>query len=65
MRNMFNINGLIFQDQYKDIMQQANESSYEGIEEIVEGIKKANIRLKANVNFDLTMQLLFLQIKEN
>ena len=59
------INGLIFQDQYKDIMQQANESSYEGIEEIVEGIKKANIRLKANVNFDLTMQLLFLQIKEN
>lgn len=59
------INGLIFQDQYKDIMKQANESSYEGIEEIVEGIKKANIRLKANVNFDLTMQLLFLQIKEN
>ncbi len=59
------INGLIFQDQYRDISKQANRSSYEGIEKIVEGIKKANIRLKANVNFDLTMELLFLLIKEN
>lgn len=59
------INGLVFQDQYRDISKQANKSSYEGIEKIVEGIKKANIRLKANVNFDLTMELLFLLIKEN
>ncbi|MCI7812423.1 MAG: DNA polymerase III subunit delta' [Lachnospiraceae bacterium] len=59
------INGLIFQDQYKDISKQAKQSSYEAIEQIVEGLKKANIRLKANVNFELTMELLFLQIKEN
>ncbi len=59
------INGLVFQDQYRDISKQANRSSYEGIEKIVEGIKKANIRLKANVNFELTMELLFLLIKEN
>ena len=59
------INGLVFQDQYKDISKQAKQSSYEGIEQIVEGIKRANVRLKANVNFDITMELLFLLIKEN
>ena len=30
-----------------------------------EALDKAKIRLNANVNFDLTMELLFLTIKEN
>ena len=40
-------------------------SSYEGIETILDSLDKAKARLKANVNFDLVMELLFLTIKEN
>ena len=32
---------------------------------ILEALRKAQIRLNANVNFDLTMELLLLTIKEN
>ena len=39
--------------------------SYEGIEIILDSIEKAKTRLKANVNFDLVMELLLLTIKEN
>jgi DNA polymerase-3 subunit delta' len=35
------------------------------LEEILESIQKAKVRLGANVNFDLTMELLFTTIKEN
>jgi len=34
-------------------------------EEILESIEKAKLRIKANVNFDLLMELLLLTIKEN
>ena len=43
----------------------ASTSSYEGLEMILKAIQKAKIRLDANVNFELTMELLFLTIKEN
>lgn len=59
------INGLIFRDQVNVITDQINKSSYEGIENIIAGLQKAKVRLNANVNFDLTMELLFLLIKEN
>lgn len=59
------INGLIFKDQLNVITDQINKSSYEGIETIIHGLQKAKVRLNANVNFDLTMELLFLLIKEN
>ena len=39
--------------------------SYEGIENILKALDKAKIRLNANVNFDLTMELLLLTMKEN
>ena len=45
--------------------EQAKHSSYEGIETILDSLDKAKARLKANVNFDLVMELLFLTIKEN
>ena len=56
---------LIFRDQLQQIRQTAKLSSYEGIETILEAIKTAKQRLDANVSFDLTMELLFLTIKEN
>lgn len=59
------IDGLIFKDQAQSISDQANFSSYEGIENILKGLEKAKTRLNANVNFELAMGLLFLLIKEN
>ena len=59
------INKVVFKDEINYIKEQATKSSYEGIELILESLEKAKTRLKANVNFDLTMELLFLTIKEN
>ncbi len=56
---------VVFSDQLKYIKQRAKSSSYEGIENILDGLEKAKARLKANVNFELTMELLLLTIKEN
>ena len=55
----------MFGDQLKYIKEKASKSSYEGIETILEAIEKAKQRLKANVNFDLVMELLLLTLKEN
>ena len=58
-------NHLIFKDEIQYIRKVADQSAYEGIETIIEALDKAKARLKANVNFDLTMELLLLTIKEN
>ncbi|MFR8170266.1 MAG: DNA polymerase III subunit delta' [Marvinbryantia sp.] len=58
-------NGIIFRENLRAIQEQTRCISYEGIERILEGIQKARTRLTANVNFELTMELLFLLIKEN
>jgi DNA polymerase-3 subunit delta' len=54
-----------FHDGLPSIMRQASAVSYAGIEEIIEALDRAKARLKANVNFDLVMELLFLTIKES
>lgn len=59
------MNSLIFKDEIKQIRRVADRSTYEGIETIVSALEKAKRRLEANVNFDLTMELLLLTIKEN
>lgn len=59
------VNGIIFQEEIDAIRQQARSSSYEGIEKILEALNTAKDRLRANVNFELVMELLFLTIKEN
>ena len=59
------INSLIFKEEIPYIRKIAGNSSYEGIENIIEALDKAQNRLNANVNFDLTIELLFLTIKEN
>ena len=59
------VDSLIFSDEINYISAQASKSSYEGLERIIEALEKAKVRLKANVNFDLTMELLLLTIKEN
>lgn len=59
------MDSLVFKDEYNFIKERADKSSYEGLENIIKAIETAKARLQANVNFDLTMELLFLTIREN
>lgn len=59
------INGIIFKDEIRTIRETVKRCTYEGVEEVMKAIETAKARLLANVNFDLTMELLFLVIKEN
>ena len=59
------VNKLIFKEEVYEIKKEASRSSYGGIEIILEALEKAKIRLNANVNFDLVIELLLLTIKEN
>ena len=58
-------NNLIFKDEVYDIKKQAAKRSYSGIETILQAIEQSRMRLNANVNFDLVIELLLLTIKEN
>lgn len=58
-------NLLIFKKEIQHIRKVADKSAYEGIEKIIDALEKSKQRLNANVNFDLTMELLLLTIKEN
>ncbi len=58
-------NSLIFRDEVHNIKKQASKSSYEGLESIIKALDKVKIRLNANVNFELAMELLLQTIKEN
>ncbi len=59
------VDNLIFKQEINAIQERASLSSYEGIEKILDSIRTAEERLRANVNVDLTLELLFLSIKEN
>lgn len=58
-------NRLIFREEVYSIKKEASHSSYSGIEEILKALEKAKTRLRANVNFELVLELLFYTIKEN
>lgn len=60
-----NPNLLLYKEEYKYISKQASMRDYEGIENIIKAMDKAKIRLNANVNFDITMELMLLSLKEN
>ncbi len=59
------INHLVFREEIQTLRRTAQRSSYEGIERIIEALDTAKRRLDANVNFELTMELLILTIQEN
>mgnify|MGYP003295554123 FL=1 len=65
MKATNDVNNLIFKDEVYDIKKQAAKCSYEGIEAILQAIEQSRVRLNANVNFDLVIELLLLTIKEN
>ncbi|MCI8940873.1 MAG: DNA polymerase III subunit delta' [Dorea sp.] len=59
------VDKIVFKELGAEIKERARKSSYEGIELVLDGLEKAKARLRANVNFVLVMELLFLTIKEN
>ncbi len=56
---------LLYREELTFIKKQASIRSYEGIDKIVKAMEKAKIRLKANVNFDIAIELMILTIKES
>lgn len=54
---------IIFKEDMAEIADAARRYSYDGIERIIHSIDKARSRLKANVNLELTMELMLLDMK--
>ncbi len=66
---MFKVMGsadkLMFKEYVADIRSQSAHISYEGIENVIKAMNTAKVRLLANVNFDIAMELMLLTMKEN
>ena len=58
-------NGLVLKEELTGIRKMASESTYEGIEKVLDALSRAGKRIQANVNFDLAMELLLMTIREN
>ena len=58
------IDNLVFKQEINYIKEQASQRSYENLEKILEALEKTKVRLRANVNFELALELLFLTIRE-
>ncbi len=59
-----NMNQLVFQSEFSAISSEASHRDYEKIEEILRAFDKAKLRLKANVNFEVAMELMLLTLKQ-
>ncbi|MDD6326833.1 MAG: DNA polymerase III subunit delta' [Eubacteriales bacterium] len=66
---MFKVTGsvdkLLFKNEYNALKGQAGMLSYKAIEDKISAIERAKQRLDVNANFDVTMELLLLTLKEN
>lgn len=58
------IDRLIFQDDYKLIQEMSEKTSYFDLNNILKEIDYAESRIKSNVNFEVTMEVLLLAMKE-
>ena len=56
---------LIFRDKISYIRDTADRCSYEGLNRIIEAMRKARKRLDANVNADLALEMLMIAVKDN
>ena len=59
-----NVNKLLFKNEYSSMKSHAGLLSYESIENKIDAIAKAKKRIDVNANFDMTMELLLLTLKE-
>lgn len=55
---------LIFKEQINIIKNQSEGYSYNALNEILEEIKKVQTRLGSNVNFELTLEMLYMKIRD-
>ena len=58
------VNQIMFQHAYSDIKRIASKCGYDNIQKILDAIEVARRRLDANVNFELTMELLLQTMRE-
>ena len=59
-----NVDKLLFKGEYSSIKKQAAMLSYKAIEDNINAIEIAKKRLNVNANFEVTMELLLLTLKE-
>lgn len=57
-------NFCLFSDELSDIVLQAERFSYSGLETVLAAVNDAKVRLKANVSFELVIELLLMKIKD-
>lgn len=57
--------GLLFPDSISRIRAASAAMSYAGIQAVLQDIRTASLRLKANVNYDLTMELVLLSMHDH
>ena len=57
--------GLVFRGRMIEISRQAEQSSYEGLETCLAALDTAEARVRANVDREVTLELLFLTLLEN
>ena len=60
-----NVDKLLFKGEYSALKKQAGMLSYQRIEEKIDAIMRAKVRIDVNANFDVTMELLLLTLKES
>jgi len=60
-----NPNLIIYRNELKWLKAQAGTRSYENIEMIIEAMETAKMRIRANVNFETTIELMALKFKDN
>ncbi len=58
------VNLLVMKEELRLIRRYADKVSFEGLEEILQALERARDRLHANVNFDLTMEMLILTVRD-
>lgn len=58
------VGSMTFKEEISEIRRQSDVASYEGLEHIIDAISNAKKRIRANVNFEMAMELLLLTIRD-
>ena len=58
------VNSLILKDRYYELKRAAGEITFQGIQNVLETVEKSRARIRANVNLEIVMDLLFFTMKE-
>lgn len=60
-----NYRELLFRKEEKSISEQAQKLEYGGIEKILESIDEVRLQIKSNVNFELALEMMFINIRDS